>query len=135
MMTLDTMTLSIMTPSMKTLSMTKTNSDERCILAYCTVCQYAKRSIKLTSLIHHTVTLNIMTLSIMTPIEWPLDSVFSNKYDKIRCWLRNYEYLWQFTNSCIPVCHWYATIHFYLVYFEYLLVYRYSDSLPTNTNK
>jgi hypothetical protein len=47
----------------------------------------------------------------------------------------NYEYLQEFTNSLIPVFHLYATICLYLVYFEYLLVYRYSDLLPTNTNK
>jgi hypothetical protein len=67
------------------------------------------------------------------PIEWPLKSVFKNKYGKIWCWLRNYEYLWEFTNSLIPVCHRYATIHFYSVFFKYLLVYQYLDSLPTNT--
>ncbi len=52
-----------------------------------------------------------------------------------KCWPRNYKYLQEFTNSLIPVFHLYATIHLYLVYFEYILVYRYSDLLPTNTNK
>jgi hypothetical protein len=52
---------------MKTLSMTKTYSDECCTLAYCTEYHYAKRTKILTSLIHYSVTLNIMTLSIMTP--------------------------------------------------------------------
>jgi hypothetical protein len=33
------------------------------------------------------------------------------------------------------VFHLYATIHLYSVYFEYLLVCRYSDLLPTNTNE
>jgi len=47
----------------------------------------------------------------------------------------DYEYLQEFTNSLIPVFHRYATIHLYSVYFEYLLVYRYSDLLPMNTNK
>jgi hypothetical protein len=28
------------------------------------------------------------------PIELPLNSVFTNKYGKIRFWLRYYEYLW-----------------------------------------
>jgi hypothetical protein len=47
------------------------------------------------------------------PIEWPLNSVFTNKYGKILCWPRNYEYLQEFTNSLIPFFHWYATIaHF-----------------------
>jgi ABC-type sugar transport system permease subunit len=46
------------------------------------------------------------------PIEWPLNSVFTNKYGKIRCWPRNYKYLWEFTNSFIPVFHWYATYSF-----------------------
>ena len=48
---------------------------------------------------------------------------------------KNYEYLREFTNSLITIFHQYATIRSYSVYFEYLLVYRYSDSLPTNTNK
>jgi hypothetical protein len=67
------------------------------------------------------------------PIEWPLDSVFTNKYSKIRYWPRNYKYLREFTNSPIPVFQQNATIHLYLVYFKYLLVYQYLDSLPTNT--
>ncbi len=37
-------------------------------------------------------------------------NAFTNKYDKIQCWLRNYEYLQEFTNSLIPFFHWYATI-------------------------
>jgi hypothetical protein len=61
-----------------------------------------------------------------------LNSVFANKYGKIWCWLRN---LREFTNRLIPVFHRYATICLYSVYFKYLLVYQYSDSLPTNTNK
>ncbi len=48
--------------------------------------------------------LSFSTLNLVNPepIEWPLNSVFTNKYDKIRCWPRNYEYLWEFTNSLIP---------------------------------
>ncbi len=38
-------------------------------------------------------------------IEWSLNSVFTNKYGKIRYWPRNNEYLWEFTNSSIPVFH------------------------------
>ncbi len=34
----------------------------------------------------------------------------------------NYKYLWEYTNSLIPVFHWYVTNHLYLVYFKYLLV-------------
>jgi hypothetical protein len=37
------------------------------------------------------------------------------------------QILQEFTNSLIPVCHRYATIFFYLVYFKYLLIYQYSD--------
>jgi hypothetical protein len=47
----------------------------------------------------------------------------------------NYKYLQEFTNSLIPVFHWYVTICLYSVYFEYLLVYQYLDSLPMNTNE
>jgi hypothetical protein len=36
-------------------------------------------------------------------IEWPLNSVFTNKYGKIRYWPRNDKYLWEFTNSSISV--------------------------------
>ncbi len=41
----------------------------------------------------------------------------------------------EFTNSSIKVFHWYASIRLYSVYFEYVLVYQYSDSLLTNTNE
>ena len=51
----------------------------------------------------------------LEPIEWPLNSVFTNKYGKIWCRPRNYEYLWEFTNSLISVFHWYPNIHLYLV--------------------
>ncbi len=44
------------------------------------------------------------------PIEWPSNSGFTNKYGKIWCWPRNYEYLWEFTNSLIPFFHRYGTI-------------------------
>ncbi len=64
----------------------------------------------------------------LEPIEWPLSSVFTNKYCKIWCWPRNYIYLREFTNSSIPVFHRNAPIHLYSVNFEYLLVYRYSDN-------
>ncbi len=37
------------------------------------------------------------------PFEWPLNSVFTNRYGKIQCWPRNYEYFQEFTNSLIPV--------------------------------
>jgi hypothetical protein len=40
-----------------------------------------------------------------------------------------------FTNGLIPVFHRSATIRLYSVYFKYLLVYRYSDLLPSNTNE
>ncbi len=39
------------------------------------------------------------------PIEWHLNHVFSNKYGKIGCWLRNYENLQEFKNSLISVFH------------------------------
>ncbi len=54
------------------------------------------------------------------------------KYDADREIKNIYENL---QNTLIPVFHQYATIHLYSVYFEYLLVYRYSDLLPTNTNE
>ncbi len=44
------------------------------------------------------------------PIEWPLNSVFTNKYGKILCCLRNYEYWWEFTNSLMPFFHQYSLI-------------------------
>ncbi len=43
------------------------------------------------------------------PIDWPSNSVYTNKYGKIRCWPRNYEYLREFTNSLIPFFHRYCT--------------------------
>ncbi len=39
------------------------------------------------------------------PIEWPLNSVFTNKYGKIWCWPSNYKYLREFTNSSISDFH------------------------------
>ncbi len=47
------------------------------------------------------------------PIE-SLNSVFTHKYGKIWCWLRNYEYLREFTNSLIPFFHWFNLIHYSL---------------------
>ncbi len=44
-------------------------------------------------------------------IEPNLAGVFANKYYKIRCWLRNFEYFWEFSNSLISllrifICNW-----------------------------
>jgi hypothetical protein len=36
-------------------------------------------------------------------IEPNLNSVFANKYDKIRCWLRNFDYFREFLNSSISL--------------------------------
>ncbi len=41
----------------------------------------------------------------------------------------------EFTNSLIPVFHGYDTICLYSVYFEYLMVYRYLDLYPMNSNE
>ncbi len=32
-----------------------------------------------------------------------LNSVFANKYDKIWCWPRNFDYIWEFLNSSISL--------------------------------
>ena len=68
------------------------------------------------------------------PIEPNLNGVFGNKYGKIWGWLRNYDNLWEFTNSSISVFYQ-ANICLHLVQFEYQLVYRYSNSLPMITNE
>jgi chemotaxis methyl-accepting protein methylase len=39
------------------------------------------------------------------PIEWPLNIVFTKNMVKYNA-DRNYEYLWEFTNSLISVFHW-----------------------------
>ncbi len=60
------------------------------------------------------------------------------KYDADREIMNIYENLREFTNSLIPVFTdmlLFVTIRLYSVYFKYLLVYRYSDSLTTNTNE
>ncbi len=36
-------------------------------------------------------------------IEPNLNGAFANKYDKIQCWLRNFENLWDFMNSLISL--------------------------------
>ncbi len=51
----------------------------------------------------NSLSFSLQNLVNVEPIEWPLNSVFTNKYCKIRYWLRNYEYLREFTNSLMPI--------------------------------
>jgi hypothetical protein len=61
------------------------------------------------------------------PIKPNLNGVFANKYGKTQCWPRNYDNLWEFSNSLILVLHQFANIYLYSAKFKNLRVYQYLD--------